>query len=639
MAQTLMKYAIRMSTRPTPFGEFASIGIGTFSDKNHINSSTKRKLWVSLDALTEATLIERLTENEIVNNNDTLIFALNGTIICKGEYIYYVHPSKNKKQIFTAIEYNNIIHALSKRKQKTYSYNTLDNIIFGNTNIEYDIRRSFIYQLIQSHIIIPYIRPEAMAKSCIERISVKSEESINAVSTIKDILSKIKSHKKIKDIETRLAELSECVMNNQRPANNLVQLVSYICNKQAINESISKKVLDSIDFFSKIAPHNKMSSNLLKFIRDFQNRYEQRSIPLLEVLNPEIGIGYGNSTQAQTNDLLVDIHSSPKTVLPHFFLNDQFEMLLNEKYNKSKNKPIRLSDKDVEGMETKINQMPASMSAVFSLIGDNNDIISELHFSGSSATCLLGRFTLGDRRIHNIVKSIAQHEQNYYNQNGIVAEINLLPNVSCGNVNYRSNFRKYRLCSTHSSSSYDIPLSNLVVSIENGYVKLKDIKSGKYIIPRLSSAHNNYAGTDSIYQFLGDIQNQNEIGGMFFSWGNLRRFYNHFPRVYYNDIIIGLEEWTANTTWFKEGSKLDCKKYLNWVKINNVPRYVKLIEGDNELLIDHNCEMTVKMLLNEIKRKDKIILREYPYIERICQFHKKQYGNQIIIPILKIKST
>lgn len=639
MSMTLLKYAIRMSIRSTPFGEFASVGIGIFSEFTNVNSIGKRKRWVSLDSIMESVLVEHINSIEIANCKDSFKLALNGTLIRKGAYMHFMRCSAKGKQCFSILKFNQIIQALYRRVRNVYSLNGVSDIIFKDTDIDDTIRQSFILNLIQSNILVPICRPEAMEKNWIERVRPKNKDSIIILESIRKQLTLIESSCKTADeIERCISNIKESIPSDSKEFKNVVQSVSYSMNTQSISRHICQKIIDAIPFFSKISSVRISTFNLSKFKQDFKKRYELQSKPLLEVLNPEIGIGYGNTVIPKVNDLLVNIDSSITLQQSEFILRDNFEILLNHKIKDFKGKSICLTDDDVKDLEYKIKYMPASMSAVFNLIGKDDDILSELHFSGCSATCLIGRFTLGNRKIHNLAEKIANHEQSYYGDSTIIAEINLLPNTRSGNVNYRSRFRKYRICSVKTNSPYDIPLSSLYVSIENEIVRLKDVKSGKYVIPRLSSAHNNYAGTDAVYQFLGDIQSQSEIGSMMFSWGNLRYMYSHFPRVYYKDIILCLEEWSLNLKNIKENGKISIDKYIDWIKQNNLPRYVKLIDGDNELLVDHYSEQSVMALLTEIKNRSIIYLREYPEITMIKGYRYNKYSNQIIMPILKYKN-
>lgn len=634
MSQTLLKYAIRMTTRSTPFGEFASVGVGFYAGNTKITNPIRKKKWISLDAVLERLLFERIVRSEFEFKHSWFKYVLNGTMIRKGQYWHYLCTSLNGRLRFVVLDNNRILDKLLNGNKKVYTFNEIKFNIFGDSDIEENVKNNFILSLINKEIILPFYRPEAMCESWIKRMMPYIRDLSNPIIVTSELLKTIDSQTSADEIYNQLVTLSLNITDQSNNLKNIVQVVSYSSSNYKISEEVRDKILNTIEFFSKITPR-KINVNIQNFIRDFQERYYQQAVSLLEVLNPEIGIGYGDSCVPSTNELVKNLNTDFHLKYSKHTLLNKFELLMQRKMAENNSSAIVLTDDDVKDLHPRIEEIPASISAVFNILGDKDDIISELHFSGSSATCLIGRFTLGEKKIRSIANSIAIHEANYYEKNGIIAEVNLLPNIRCGNVNYRSKFRKYRICNNNSTFSYDIPLSDLVILIEDGMIKLKSKKIGAFIIPRLSSAHNNYAGSDVVYQFLGDIQSQGECDGLFFSWGNLRCVHSHFPRVYYNDIIISLEEWSVDTSLFKEQKRYTSNKYLEWVRQNNLPRYIKLIDGDNELFVDNNCELSVRSLMRELKKHPKAYFREVPGAEDSMIKQKVKYLNQIIMPILK----
>lgn len=420
--------------------------------------------------------------------------------------------------------------------------------------------------MIKTGILLPAILPEAMSQSwlprCVTDETVRNDRKTlckNLMSTLQH-LSTLSDHSKCKKNLDKISSISNACSSSPK---NIVQIVEYTTTLQTLNKKYADKILTALPFFAKLMSNVSLHPNLSKFIRAFQKRYEMQSVPLMEALNPEIGIGYGDSICPHANLLLQGLvytnkgNHSQKTIIL-----SELEKILKRKRDNALNEIIRLDDNDVSALESQISRLPSSFSAVFDFIDslDGEAVISELHFSGISAACLPGRFTLGDKSIDQMVSKIARYEEKAYREDGIVAEINLLPTYRSGNVNQRSQFRKYRICPFVSGNKNDIPLSNLYVSVKNGKVVLTKGKYGKKVYPRLSSAHNHYAQTDVLYQFLGDVQNQDNLTTMMFSWGRLRSMYTHFPRVYYNDIIISLKEWNVENKRFLEGKIISLEK-------------------------------------------------------------------------------
>ena len=125
-----------------------------------------------------------------------------------------------------------------------------------------------------------------------------------------------------------------------------------------------------------------------------------------------------------------------------------------------------------------------------------------------------------------------------------MAEIVHLPQQRTGNVLMRPVLREYEIPFLGRSSvdpAYAIPVSDLMVSVRNNTVLLRSKRLNKFIIPHLSNAHNFSFGALSIYKFLCDLQSQNIMTNVGFSWGPLESETLYLPRVTYKNILMRLE--------------------------------------------------------------------------------------------------
>ena len=74
----------------------------------------------------------------------------------------------------------------------------------------------------------------------------------------------------------------------------------------------------------------------------------------------------------------------------------------------------------------------------------------------------------------------------------------------------------------------------------------------------------------------------------------------------------------------------------NWVSANGLPRYVKLVSGDNKLLIDTQSPLSIAMMLSELSNKEKFILEEFIPSKGILKDELgNEYQNEFIIPLYK----
>jgi hypothetical protein len=97
--------------------------------------------------------------------------------------------------------------------------------------------------------------------------------------------------------------------------------------------------------------------------------------------------------------------------------------------------------------------------------------------------------------------------------------------------------------------------------------------------------------------------------------GRLASEYEFLPRVIYKNIILSLAKWSIKTKDFTKILKFDNKNDFKfslseeaidnlkkWRKDIQLPRYVILPDGDNELFVDIENNLSVQTLFSVIKK-------------------------------------
>jgi thiopeptide-type bacteriocin biosynthesis protein len=234
--------------------------------------------------------------------------------------------------------------------------------------------------------------------------------------------------------------------------------------------------------------------------------------------------------------------------------------------------------------------------------------------SGPSGGNLLGRFCHLHSEIEKITSSILEEEEAHHPEY-IYAEVVHLPESRIGNILVRPALRKYEipyLCGTTLEKEFQIPVNDLLVGIENNKVILRSKKLNNDITPRLTTAHNFHMTTLPVYQFLCDLQFQGtrQIG---WHWGVLgdRSF---LPRVSYGRFILSKAKWILTKEDIKDcDKKADDQLLKLFAEIRrqaNLPEYVLLSQGDNELLLHLKNIFCIKLLLAEINKTGSVVLTE-----------------------------
>lgn len=389
-----------------------------------------------------------------------------------------------------------------------------------------------------------------------------------------------------------------------------------------LGQPIIDELKKTMKFLNKIIPvaNNK---TLKKFQEDFYNRYEDREIPLMEALDPELGIGY--PSQGNNGDIspLVDDFELPSLYKQASSTTTDFTSLLMQKTIdclSEKRKEVVFCNDDVKEYSENWGDLPSTMYTMCEILNANpNEIlIKNSSFGGSCGANLLGRFSHTDIDIDTFVRDITRNEQELMSGT-ILAEIVHLPESRIGNILSRPHIRDYELLYLSDSDLPEeqlIHVSDLILSVKQGKLLIRSKKLNKEIVPRLTTAHNFRNNTMPVYRFLCDMQHANGRIGLYFNWGYLENEFNYRPRVRYNNTILSPASWTISINGIKHLFEMTdndelIHKITEWRDSISLPRKVLMPDGDNELYVDWESPVSIRSLFSIIKNRQKIKFDEF----------------------------
>ena len=406
---------------------------------------------------------------------------------------------------------------------------------------------------------------------------------------------------------------------------------------QTLDKQWAHRVQRLITFFNKITSESKESS-LDRFKSAFSKRYETREMPLTTVLDTEVGIGYIQNNGANDATPFLDGLQIPyKGGQEQQYTTTPFQRILEEKLEEN-TYSIEITDQDVKDFDENWNDLPDTMSAMVQLVridGEEKAVLGGI--GGSSAANLLGRFTTGDQEVFDLVKEITDVEQRIH-KNHILAEIIHLPESRTGNVIRRETLREYEIPYLGKASvdeAHQIPIEDLMISVQRRRVLLRSKKHNKYVIPRLSNAHNYSANALPIYHFLCDLQKQAVRPFIGFGWSTLLQKKAFLPRVTYKDFILSKARWVIRKKDITELQESDpsslVAKVTEWRNQHNMPQMVQLVDNDNTLLIDLNNELSIQMWLDTVKKRSQFTLEEFLFTEdAVVKRGDEGFTNQMV---------
>lgn len=626
---SFVKYFTRMSTRCTPFGLFAGCAVGNFDENTNIELVNSYNRKTRLDMYYLYKLYDMLLT--IPEIRSTIKYFPNTSLYKIGKkyrYIEYKNIKLKRKHNIVEVESSSY---LKKIISITHKGLNKDNLVSDlvNSGIDKENASSYIDELIDSQIIVGELFQAITGGDFLERL-INLINELQCSHPILPILQNIQES--LIRLDSTNGEKTDIYNNiiNQLNKINLPYEENYLFQvdmvKKVSHISLANNIIDELKstmtFLNKITPRGK-NERIEQFQKDFYTRYEEAEVPLLEVLDTELGIGYPSGIgNADISPLLMDFFLPVQNRQTSITLNAFQHLLLTKTIEcLSKNeREIIFYDDDIKNFTNEWDDLPPTLYTVFETISSspNKTSLKLNFFGGSSGANLLARFAHTDDSILQMVKSITQKEEELL-PNFILGEIAHVPESRTGNILARPHLHKYEIAFMSHS---DLPkeqllfLSDLMLSVRNGNLVTRSKTLNKFIIPRLTNAHNFHNSTIPVYRFLCDFQHPNGRNGLFFNWGELESLFTFRPRVRYRQTILSPATWVVKKDEIKhlfpnKDNKISLSDIKEWRNNLSIPRYVLLSDGDNKLFVDWENELIILSLFLTIKSRDVMTFVEF----------------------------
>ena len=648
-----LKYLVRMSARCTPFASLASCAVAEWGERNSLVVSDKLQQDFRIDMLYQCQLAQYL-QNKL---SKVLRYRLNETVYAVGSQYRYVAVGMTKSGRTFCIKEVARTGLLSSVLKCAHDYLPFEELVSQVTDIcdcNADEAESYVSQLIQEQLLTSEIAPNVTGQDVLARLidaasSLGFDEYAQELSSIDAVLKEFDIESSVDaNLDARNCVKSFFTKKSIRVQEKyLIQLDTYREMFSAtLDKNLQKQLLQGLKLLSALTPNHRHGL-LENFKKRFQERYEEQEIPLLEALDPDVGVGFIVEEDRIYSGLISGIRLPSGKSTTSISLTPITRLLLAKLHEyESDGRFIEITDKDIVKLECNFNDLPLSMSAMFKLLDYDSQkreyLIGGLHFTGSSGANMLGRFAGGNAQIMKIVESVARSESTAYGDE-IMAEIVHIPDSRTGNILHRPHVRDYEiayLSNTTLDEEHRIPVNDLLVSVKVGRIVLRSRKLGKEIVPRLTTAHNySQNKLTPVYRFLCNMQQQTGRMSLNFSWQGLEQAFDHLPQVRYKNIILKPAQWNIKRKElpFKQNPH-DMAFVESWRKKLGLPRRVLLVSGDNKLPIDLNSSLSVQAMLSETGNLESFILEEFiPCRHVTVDEHGQDYMNECIIPFIKVR--
>jgi thiopeptide-type bacteriocin biosynthesis protein len=653
---TLYKYVLRMSSRSTPYGLFAGFNtgrIGAAATQLTLATGQARK-HARLDMNYVAELARQVAAEPTLQAQLKLFV---NTSLYKSDqtYRYYEYRVRNKRRHYYLVALNASPY-LDKVLAAARPGATRAQLLAPLTEAGVSEERgtAFLTRLVEAQVLVSELEPTVTGPEFYRCLVAK----VAALSPAHPQLAALQ------EVEALLAaeatgvgtyQAVQAIIQASFPAATSKDLIQTDLRLGMTHNDLAQSTVKELSAeLSELAGLYRATvpPDLKAFAKSFIERYESQEIPLLEALDSEAGLGYGAATASKTNHTpFIDSVRVPRKPATTQVAWTAYRQLVFRKWQErpaGSTAPVVLTAQDLAALApAKPARLPATLYAMGSFVAadapalDRGEFQFQLTYcAGPGAMPLLARFAHADEALASHLRACGEREQAAAGE-ALLAEIVHLPEARVGNVLQRPQLRAYEIPFLGQATvpqAQQIPVSDLLVSVQQGRIVLRSRQLGKVIVPRLTSAHN-YRNGLAVYRFLCDLQHQDDSFSVLWDWGQLAGE-AFLPRIEYKRIIVRRAQWQLPATAHAEVAAVSTgpdalARLAALLARYHLPRQVILAEGDHELLLDFDCPLAAPLLAQRLK-KGGVMLTEFvqnPASRLLTDAQGDSYLHEVIIPL------
>jgi thiopeptide-type bacteriocin biosynthesis protein len=666
--RSLVRYVARMCGRATPFGLFAGGAVGDIAPGAPTRlrladlSTYRRHSRLDMDYL--FALCEALASDEELRRR--LRYRPNSTLYRAAGRLRYVEArlaDGARTHHLVAVEPSAHLDAALERARGGATLTEIVAAVAGQSDVDPSEARGFVDELVARQLLVSDLEPTITGPEPIVGILSRLEDHPAAapLAAARDALVAIDETPLGAEIERYrkiAASLSELPVAAEPSRLFQVDLVT-----AAAEGVLGGAVLDEIGrAVAALQRMRRRRDPLLQFREAFVRRYEAALRPLVEVLDEEVGIGFGRSDApaADASPLLDGLPfgdglSPDETTTAReveWGARERFLLRMLMAAVAHGEQEIALTDGDVATLScADASPLPDSFAVIASLSSESSDALDAGRFtvyigggSGPSSADLFGRFCHGDARLHELVRAELRAEE-AARPDALFAEIVHLPEGRIGNLLLRPLLRGLELPFLGASGAppeQQLPLDDLCVTVDGDRVVLRSRRLGREIVPRLTSAHNHATPKSlGIYRFLCLLQSQKVAPGLAWDWGPLRAA-PFLPRIVYGRVVLARARWQLHRAQLESLGRASADD--RWRAVQRLrqelrlPRFVALVDDDNRLPVDLDQVLSVETFVQLVERRTHAVLVEMTPPERLTvRGPGGGYVHELVIPYRRLR--
>ena len=602
--RSILRYLIRMSTRPTPFGLFAGVALGRWGDRTDLQlASAPFRQRTRPDMGWLMPLVIKLESIPAVRRRLRLV-TNPAAYIRAGRVFLAERVSRGEAGVPPAVSIraSAVVRRALLTAREPVSYASLASTLLAGTPGASPARvEKLLTELWAQTLLLTDLRPPltgpSPARYVVERLAdIRAAASLRA--GLESILRAIAAWdenpeeggaNRYRALVTQAAGIGD-VKGSPFQVDATVELTG-----RTISRLVADEAARAAELLLRMSPLPRGPSQIAAYRRSFEQRYGlYQEVPLLELLDPDFGLGpppgytgpsrsvpgMSQATSPRRNQALSDLAT---TALRERTLCVELDEQTLKQLETSPG-----SVRPVESLDLFVSVAAASREA---LDAGQFQVVLGPNVGGMSAGRTLGRFADLVEGARGALEGAARIEERHAPEKLWVDLAYQPRQFRQGNVAIRPNVRRHQITlgvMSGGDSVRTVPLDELVVGIRDGtfYVRWPAVDRDLVI----TGGHMlNYLRAPAVCRFLADVSRDGYCQLAGFSWGPMASL-PFLPRVRVGRIVLALARWRLTRASAGELVAANPPAFPGalerWRTLWQVPRHVYLSAGDHRLLLD-----------------------------------------------------
>lgn len=639
-----LRYLIRMSTRPTPYGLFAGVALARWGLKTNLGFAQVpplRRIRPDMDWLLH--LVFNLEADPSIRKH-LRFFAHPAILMRAGRFFLACGVSgKDESEPNTRISVratNAVQRVLEMAQTPISCTEVVSELLSTAPGATSEKVETLITTLWEKGFLLTDLRPPLTSGDPAHYIAARIEKIPTARKIFCDFQDLLNMAANWETTPTKQAtnEYVELVKRAgkivKKPMPEIVFQVDMALplSGDLLSREVSNEVVRAAETLLKITPYPLGPMHLVAYRDAFLRRFgDGREVSLTELVDPNFGLIQTEEEKRTSNG---ETSSSRRTLRNHTLLDLACTALRDH------SQVIELTEAALLNLQTSslsFETVPKSLDVNFYVAASSQDAVDRGDFQlvigpnvgASSAGRNLGRFAYLFEAAGTSALECAALAEASTAPNVIWAELVYLPQKArSANVAVRPSVRKYEI-TLNTVPGVDwssvIPINELVVGVRHGrfYLRWPDREAEV----RICGSHMlNSLTTSGVGRFLAEIGLDGIAMLSPFDWGPAE-YFPFLPRVQFGRIVFRVAQWRIDLTALSKvlrttGSFAGFPELLHSLRERwGIPRYVYLTNRDNRLLLDLENRSHVEELQVEMKGLrglNQIILQEvFPHFEDV----------------------